>query len=251
MNEQTGMLGIGDLNHVPQTAFTWIQTPIVEFQSFNSLMRAAYQMLAATLGGAQSMHCNGYDEGICLPTEQSMLLSIRTEQILQYETNVINTVDPLGGSWYVERLTNDMEQRTWEYIQQIEDQGGIIEALNSGWVHAEFKQAMLDHERRMSSCETTVVGVNKFRLEKELYQVPIFRPDPKSPQIQIEKLKWLRKERDNAQVAQTLQKLEEVTRSNANVMPAVVEAVKVYATIGEICGVWNKIYGSWLCPMGI
>ena len=220
-------------------------------EPLNNLMRSAYQMLAASLGGAQSMHCNGYDEGICLPTDQSMLLSIRTEQILQYETNVINTADPLGGSWYVERLTNEMERRTWEYIQQIEDLGGIVETLNSGWVHAEFKQAMLDHERRMASCETTVVGVNKFRLDKEPYQVPIFRPDPKSPQLQIEKLKRLREERDNAKVTQALQKLEEVTHSDANVMPAVMEAVKAYATVGEICSVWNKIYGLWPCPMGI
>ena len=220
-------------------------------EPLNNLIRSAYQMLAATLGGAQSMHANGYDEGICLPTDQSMLLSIRTEQILQYETNVINTADPLGGSWYIEQLTNEMEQCTWEYINKIEAMGGIVEALSSGWVHAEYKQAMLEHERRVASGETTIVGVNKFRLDKEPYQVPIFRPDPKSPEIQIEKLKRLREERDNSKVAQALQKLEEISRTDENVMPAVVEAVKAYATIGEITDVWSKIYGSWPCPMGI
>jgi methylmalonyl-CoA mutase N-terminal domain/subunit len=218
-------------------------------EPLNNLVRIAYQMLAAALGGAQSMHANGYDEGICLPTEQSMLLSIRTGQVLQGETNVINTVDPLGGSWYVEWLTNEIERRTWDYIQKIEDMGGMIQALTTGWVHREYRDAMLEHERKVVSGETTVVGVNKFRLEKEPYRVPIFRPNPKSPEIQIEKLKRFKRERDNGKVAQALQKLEEVSGSEENVMPAVMEAVKAYATVGEITTVWRTVYGVWSPPM--
>jgi methylmalonyl-CoA mutase N-terminal domain/subunit len=213
-------------------------------------MRIAYQMLAAALGGVQSMHANGYDEGVCLPTEQSMLLSIRTEQILQYETNVINTVDPLGGSWYLEWLTSEIERKTWEYIQKIEDMGGLVAAIGSGWVHREYRDAMLEHERKVASGETTVVGVNKFRLEKEPYEVPIFRPSSKSPEIQIEKLKRLREERDNNRVAEALQKLEEVSSSEENVMPAVIEAVKAYATVGEMNNVWRMVYGEW-SPLAI
>ena len=220
-------------------------------EPLNNLIRIAYQMLAATLGGAQSMHANGYDEGICLPTEESMLLSIRTEQILQYETNVINTIDPLGGSWYVESLTNEIERRTWEYIKEIEDMGGIVQAIRSGWVHREYRDAMLEHERKVASGETTVVGVNKFRLEKELYKTTVFRPNSKSPEIQIEKIKRLRQERDTSKVDQSLQKLEEATCNGTNIMPATMEAVKAYATIGEITNVWRKVYGLWPCPMGI
>jgi methylmalonyl-CoA mutase N-terminal domain/subunit len=218
-------------------------------EPLNNVVRIAYQMLAAVLGGAQSMHANGYDEGICLPTEQSMLLSIRTLQILQYETNVRNTVDPLGGSWYVEYLTSEMERRTWDYIGKIEDMGGMIRALNSGWLHREYRDAILEHERKVASGEIVVVGVNKFRLGKEPYQVPIFRPNPKSPQIQIEKLKRFKKERDNAKVVEALQRLEEVSRSEENVMPAVVEAVKSYATVGEIVNVWRAVYGVWSPPV--
>jgi len=218
-------------------------------EPLNNLIRIAYQMLAAALGGVQSMHANGYDEGICLPTEQSMLLSIRTEQILQYETNIISTVDPLGGSWYLEWLTSEIERGTWEYIQKIEDMGGLAEAISSGWVHREYRDAIVEHERKVSSGETTVVGVNKFRLEKEPYKVPIFRPNSKSPEIQIEKLKRLKKERDNDKLAQALQKLEEVTRSEENVMPAVMEAVKACATVGETSNVWRTVYGVWSPPV--
>jgi methylmalonyl-CoA mutase N-terminal domain/subunit len=178
-----------------------------------------------------------------------MLLSIRTGQVLQYETNVINTVDPLGGSWYVEWLTSEIERRTWDYIQNIEEMGGMIQALTTGWVHREYRDAMLEHERRVTSGETVVVGVNKFRLGKVPYEVPIFRPNPETPEIQIEKLKKFKKGRDNDKVAQALRNLEEVSSSEENVMPAVMEAVKAYATIGEISNVWRTVCGVWSPPM--
>jgi len=220
-------------------------------EPLNNLVRIAYQALAGVLGGAQSIHANGYDEGVCLPTEQSMLLSIRTEQILQCETGVTNTIDPLGGSYYVEWLTNEIEKRTWEYMQKIEDMGGMAEAIGTGWVHSEYKRASIERARKVGSGEISIIGVNKFRSEKELYKVPIFRPDPESPQIQIEKLKRLRKERDNAKVSETLQKLEKVTLSGENVMPATMEAIKAYATLGEIVDVQIKTYGEWPFPIGI
>lgn len=218
-------------------------------EPLNNLMRIAYQVLAGVLGGAQSIHANGYDEGVCLPTDQSMLLSIRTEQILQYETNVTNTIDPLGGSWYVESLTDELEKRAWEYIQKIEDMGGMAKAISSGWVHNEYKKAAIERARKVTSGEVPIVGVNKFRAEKEPYKVPIFRPDPQSAQIQIKKLKRLRKKRNSAKVAEALQKLEEVTRRGENVMPATMEAVKAYATLGEIVNVQLKVYGEWPFPI--
>jgi methylmalonyl-CoA mutase N-terminal domain/subunit len=208
-------------------------------------------MLAAVLGGAQSTHANGYDEGLCLPTEQSMLLSIRTGQILQYETNVINTVDPLGGSYFVEALTNEIEKRTWEYIKNIEEMGGIAEAIHKGWVHKEYERAMLEHENKMASGDIPIVGVNIFRQEKEPYNVPIFRLDPQSADRQIERLKKLKAGRDETKLAEGLQKLENVCRSDDNMMPAVIEAVKAYATVGEVCDVFRNVFGIWTPPMRV
>jgi methylmalonyl-CoA mutase N-terminal domain/subunit len=220
-------------------------------EPLNNLMRIGYQMLAAVLGGAQSTHANGYDEGLCLPTEQSMLLSIRTGQILQYETNVINTVDPLGGSYFVEALTNEIEKRTWEYIKNIEEMGGIAEAIHKGWVHKEYERAMLEHENKMASGDIPIVGVNIFRQEKEPYNVPIFRLDPQSADRQIERLKKLKAGRDETKLAEGLQKLENVCRSDDNMMPAVIEAVKAYATVGEVCDVFRNVFGIWTPPMRV
>ena len=218
-------------------------------EPLNNLVRIAYQVMAGALGGAQSIHANGYDEGICLPTDQAMLLSIRTEQIAALETNVTNTIDPLGGSYYVESLTNDLEKRTWEYIQRIEDMGGMVKALDSGWVHKEYKDATIEHERRLASGETTVVGVNKFRLEKEPYKVPIFRWDPQSPDKQIEKLKRYKRERDQSKVAQALRRMEEVARRGENTYPAVMDAIRAQATLGEISDVQIGVYGAFRYPL--
>ncbi len=221
-------------------------------EPLNNLIRIAYQVMAAVLGGAQSIHANGYDEAVCLPTDQSMLLSIRTEQIAALETNVTNTVDPLGGSYYVESLTNELERRAWEWVQKVEDLGGMVEAIASGWIHREYKTAIVDYERKLASDEVTVVGVNKFRLEKEPYQVPIFRPDPASVDILIERIQRLREERDNGKVAEALQKLEEVVRSGEeNTFPARMEAVKAHATPGEIHNVGLAIYGGWHHPIEV
>jgi methylmalonyl-CoA mutase N-terminal domain/subunit len=220
-------------------------------EPLNNLMRIGYQMLAAVLGGAQSTHANGYDEGLCLPTEESMMLSIRTGQILQYETNVINTVDPLGGSYFIEALTNEIEKRTWDYIKQIENMGGMAEAIHKGWVHKEYEEAMLEHERKMASGEIPIVGVNLFRQEKEPHKVPIFRPDPQSADRQIERLKKLKASRDQTKVSEGLQKLETVCKSDDNMMPAVIEAVKAYATVGEVCDVFRNVFGVWHPPMRV
>jgi methylmalonyl-CoA mutase, N-terminal domain len=220
-------------------------------EPLNNIIRIAFQVLAGALGGAQSIHANGYDEGICLPTDQSMLLSIRTEQIAGLETNVTNTIDPLGGSYYVESLTSELEKRAWEYVRKIENMGGMAKAMSSGWVHREYKEATLEHERKVETGEINVVGVNKFRLEKAPYTVPIFRWDPESPRRQIEKLKKFKKERDNSQVAQALKKLEQVTRTSENVYPAVIEAARSKVTLGEMAEVQMRVYGEWKFPIGL
>jgi methylmalonyl-CoA mutase N-terminal domain/subunit len=218
-------------------------------EPLNNLIRIAYQVMAGVLGGAQSIHANGYDEAVCLPTDQAMLLAIRTEQIAALETNVSNTVDPLGGSYYIERLTNELEERASEYVKKIEDVGGMVEAIKSGWIHKEYKAAIIDYERKLTSGEVTVVGVNKFRLEKEPYKVPVFRPDPRSPDLLIERVKRLREQRDKARVVQVLKRLEEVVHSGDNTFPAILEAVKAHATPGELANIQLKAYGPWCYPI--
>lgn len=220
-------------------------------EPLNNLVRIAFQVMAGVLGGAQSIHANGYDEAVCLPTDQSMLLSIRTEQIVALETNVTNTIDPLGGSYYVESLTNGLENRAWDYVHQIENLGGMVQAINSGWIHKEYKTAIIEHERRLATDEVTVVGVNKFRLEEEPYQVPIFKPDPKSSDILVERVRRLRQQRDKGKAEEALHKLEEVVRSDENSFPAIMEAVEAHVTPGEIAAIALKVYGPWTYPIGV
>jgi len=221
-------------------------------EPYNNIIRIAFQVLAGVLGGAQSIHANGYDEAICLPTDQSMLLSIRTGQLVQYESGVTRTIDPLGGSYYIESLTNEIEKGVWEIIKEVEAQGGLAKAILKGWVHRLYRDAIVNYEHKIETGEIPVVGVNIHRLDKVPYEVPIFKPDPKrSTARQIEKLKKLKKERDNAKVKKCLAKLEEDTRKGENVMPATIEAVRNYATLGEICAIQLKVYGEWKHPMSI
>jgi methylmalonyl-CoA mutase N-terminal domain/subunit len=220
-------------------------------QPLNNLIRIAYQVLAAALGGAQSMHANSYDEALCLPTEQSLLLSIRTQQIAQYETGITRVIDPLGGSYYLEWLTRELERRAWDYMRAMEKEGGLVRCLESGWVHREFMRAMTEHEARVASGETPVVGVNCFQMAEEPYEVPIFRPNERAADIQRTRLEELRRGRDNYQVARALEELRRATEGGENVMPAVMEAVRAYATVGEICGVWRRVYPLWRVPLAV
>ncbi|MFQ5924412.1 MAG: methylmalonyl-CoA mutase [Dehalococcoidia bacterium] len=218
-------------------------------QPLNNIVRVAYQILAAALGGAQSIHANSFDEAICLPTDQSILTSIRTQQIAQYEANVGCTADPLGGSYYLEWLTSELESQAWEYLARIEELGGVVSALKSGWLHREFAKAMREYETMVATGETKIVGVNCFQLDEEPYQMPVFRPNPQSGEIQKAKLERLRKERDGRRVEQALAELGRATEAGENVMPAVIEAVRAYATLGEICNVWRRVFPLWKVPI--
>jgi len=214
-------------------------------EPLNNIMRIAFQVLAGTLGGAQAIHPNGYDEALCICTDQSMLLSIRTSQIVQEELNVTSVVDPLGGSYYVEWLTNEMERRIWDYFKKIEDMGGMVKCIESGWAVAEYKKGALEWERKIASGERTVIGVNKYRMKPSEvpYKVPIYKAEPAAHDIQINRIKKLKKERNNAEVAKALSELEKVLASDENSFPALIEAAKAYATLGEICEVERKVYG--------
>jgi len=220
-------------------------------QPLNNLIRIAYQVLAAALGGAQSVHANSYDEALCLPTEQGILLSIRTQQIAQLETGVARVADPLGGSYYVEWLTDEVERRAWEYLKLIEERGGLVHCLESGWLHQEFARAMTEYENKVSRGEIPVVGVNCYQVEEEPYEVPVFRPNPEAGRVQREKLRKLKEGRDNSRVAAALKGVEEATLAGENVMPAVLEAVEAYATLGEIVGVWRRLFPRWRVPLGV
>ena len=212
-------------------------------QPLNNIVRVAYQALAASLGGAQSVHACSYDEALCIPGEESVTLSIRTQQIAQYETNVANVIDPLAGSYYVEWLTDEVEKRAWEYLKKIEEQGGFVKVVESGWLRAETEREIIKHEEEIKSGEKQVVGVNCFQQEEETRKVSFFRRDPKVHERQKERLIRLKRERDNEQVKKALTELHEVTKSGQNVMPAVMKAVRAYATLGEICSVWMDVFG--------
>lgn len=215
-------------------------------QPLNNITRVAYQVLAAALGGAQSIHANSFDEAICNPTEQSVLIAIRTQQIAQMESNIANVIDPLGGSYYIEWLTNEVEQKAWEYLRKIEEQGGWLAAVESGWLFKERREAQQKHAQKLKNNELNIVGVNCYEMEKEPYQFEVYKQyESKAYEIQRAKLERLKKERHNQEVERALARIARDTEKGENVMPAVMEAVRAYATVGEICNVWRKMYGKW------
>lgn len=211
-------------------------------QPMNNAIRVAYQALAAALGGAQSLHACSYDEALAIPTQEAVLLSVRTQQILQNETNIANTIDPLGGSYYVERLTDEVEKRAWEYLQKIEEHGGWVKAAESGWLRQEVESEAIKYEAEIRSGERKIVGVNCFQMEEEPFKPSFFRRDPQILEKQKARIASLRQERDNRKVEEALHEVGEATRRGDNVMPAVMKAVREYATLGEICDVWRKIF---------
>ena len=218
-------------------------------QPLNNIARAAYHGLAAVLGGAQSVHIDGYDEALCTPTEASALIALRTQQILQHETNVTATVDPLGGSYFVESLTNEVEQRVEDFLGKIEKQGGIVAAVANGWVHAEIADSAVAYQRAIEAEEMLVVGVNCCKVEDEL-PVEIFCSPETGPR-QRSRLLELRNRRDSAAVQLALEDVRLACRRLANLMPAVIQAVKAYATEGEITDIFRQEWGIWDPPLAL
>ena len=216
-------------------------------QPLNNIARAAYHGLAAVLGGAQSLHIDGYDEALCTPTEASALIALRTQQILQHETNVSSTADPLGGSYFVESLTNEMEQRVEDYLGRIKKQGGIVAAVASGWVHAEITDSAVAYQRAIEAKEMLVVGVNCCTVEAE-QPVEIFCSPETGPR-QRSRLQELKNRRDGAAVQLALEDVRRACRRQENLMPAVIRAVKAYATGGEIADIFRQEWGVWDPPL--
>jgi len=213
-------------------------------QPYNNVVRTALQGLAAVLGGTQSLHTNSLDETYALPTEESVTLALRTQQLIAHESGVDRVVDPLGGSYYVEYLTDEMEKRALEYIRRIDEMGGIVRAVEEGYPQKEIGESAYRYQREVEEGERLIVGVNAFQSDRE-EPIQILKIDEKVAEDQVARLKQVRSERNAAAVSKALAKVEAACRGSDNLMPPVLEAVKAYATLGEICDVFRKVWGQY------
>ncbi len=212
-------------------------------QPENNIIRVALQALAAVLGGTQSLHTNSRDEALGLPTEDSARIALRTQQIIGYESGAADVVDPLGGSYYVERLTDQLEDEARRYLSRIDSLGGMLRAIEIGYVQKEIQEAAYREQEQIEHKAKIVVGLNEYVTEQEV-QMPIFRVDPRIEEERRQHLHALRQRRDQRAVARTLAELDAAARGHANLLPCILAAVKAYATIGEICNVLRGVFGE-------
>jgi methylmalonyl-CoA mutase N-terminal domain/subunit len=213
-------------------------------QPENNIVRTAIQAMAAVLGGTQSLHTNSYDEALALPTEQAARVALRTQQIVGYESGAPQTVDPLAGSYYIETLTNEIEKQALEYLDKIEALGGMLKAIERGYVQQEIQNAAYEYQQQVDRAEAVVVGVNRFTVEEEK-PIPTLRIDESLERKQVERLRALRARRDAQPWADSLKKVEDAARCGANLMPQIVAAVEAYATVGEISDTMRKVFGEY------
>ena len=213
-------------------------------QPENNIARVTIQALAAVVGGTQSLHTNGYDEALSLPTEEAAKIALRTQQIIAHESGVVDTVDPLAGSYFIETLTAQVEEAAWKYIKRIDDMGGSVAAIEQGYMQTEIATASYKYQRAVESKEKIIVGVNHF-VEPEKQQSGLFRIDDSIRKVQSEKLAALKAKRNNNEVTQCLNKIKTAARENTNLMPLVINAVENFATLGEIAGALREVYGEY------
>ncbi|MDD5094585.1 MAG: methylmalonyl-CoA mutase family protein [Dehalococcoidia bacterium] len=211
-------------------------------QPMNNVVRVAYQVLAAALGGVQSMNSDCYDEAVSVPSEEAALLAIRTQQIAQHELGIMNVADPLGGSYYLERLSNDLEEKVWDYLKKIDEQGGFLAALESGWLPREFTMGMLNEEKKAKTGEKKIVGVNCFTMDYEPFKIKAFDTGSGVWEKEMARLERLRQRRDKKAVEKALSDLRRAVETGQNVMPASIAAGRAYVTTGEIGRLWREIY---------
>jgi methylmalonyl-CoA mutase N-terminal domain/subunit len=205
----------------------------------------AIQTLAAVLGGTQSLHTNSRDEALSLPTEESVRVALRTQQIVAHESGITNTVDPLAGSFFIENLTNTIEEKVWDYLNKIEDLGGMIPAIENGYVQKEIQDAAYRYQQEIEKGERIVIGVNKFA-DTDTNPVDILKVDPQLRSTQIEKLSRIKQRRNDERVNQTLAELRAAAKaSDKNLLPFILSAVKEYATLGEICDILRAEFGEY------
>lgn len=212
-------------------------------QPDNNIVRTAYQALAAVLGGTQSLHTNSKDEALSLPTEEAVRVALRTQQILAFESGIADVVDPLAGSYYVEYLTDKIEEKAWEYIRKIDELGGSVHAIERGFMQAEIEQAAYEYQHALEERKAIVVGVNRFTIENEERPV-LLRVDPEIGRRQAAKLAALRQRRDNERVRAALTELEYSAEGTQNLMPSIIAAVEAYATLGEISDAMRHVFGE-------
>jgi methylmalonyl-CoA mutase N-terminal domain/subunit len=217
-------------------------------QPLNNIVRVAIQALAGVLGGTQSLHTDAYDEALALPTDRAALIALRTQQIIAEETGVANTVDPLGGSYYLESLTQKMEDGALDYFRRIDAMGGMVEAIEKGFPQRELQDSAYQYQKAVERGEQVIVGVNKYAMEDEPSEVPTLVIDESVREHQVNRLQQTRDQRDNGAVSNALEKLRSAAQKNENTMPATIEAVRAYATLGQICSALRDVYGIYEEP---
>lgn len=214
-------------------------------QPLNNVVRITWQALSAVLGGIQSMACCAYDEAIALPTEESATLALRTQQLLAYESGVTDTIDPLAGSYYIETLTDKIEKEAYDYIDKIDRMGGAVAAIEQGYMQQEMAAHAYEYQHEVELGKRTVIGVNKFNDSKKLAEQDVLTADLSVGERQIARLEKMKAARDNEAVKAALEKLRETAKGTENLMPYLIDAVKTYATLGEICGVLREEFGEY------
>jgi methylmalonyl-CoA mutase N-terminal domain/subunit len=210
----------------------------------NNTARTAFEALAAVLGGTQSLHTNSYDEALALPTEQAVRIAVRTQQILASETGVTNTVDPLGGSYFVEALTDELERQAYEYFERIDEMGGVVKAIENGFQTGEIAEASARYQREIEEQKQYIVNINIHEPQEEA-DLEIHRIDEEVAENQLNRLKDLKERRDNDQVQECLQAIKEAAEKGENTMYPTIEAVRAYATVQEICDAMKEVYGTY------
>src|SRR5262249_39492629 len=213
-------------------------------QPENNIVRTAIQALAAVLGGTQSLHTNSFDEALALPTEEAARIALRTQQIIAYESGTPQTIDPCAGSYYIERLTDELEHRANAYLEKVETLGGAVRAIECGYVQSEIQNAAYEYQRQVDTGKAMVVGVNSFTIEEEK-SVPILRVDEALEHKQVERLRALRARRDQKVWQQALLQVENAARQGSNLMPHVIHAVESYCTVGEIASRLRLVFGEY------
>jgi len=214
-------------------------------QPMNNIVRVTIQALAAVLGGTQSLHTNSYDEALGLPTEESVRIALRTQQIIAYESGVADTIDPLAGSYAIEAMTSEIEKRAMEYIEKIDQMGGMVKAIEMGYIQKEIHESAYKSQLAIENGEDIIVGVNKFQIEEDLSQKEVLKVDPELEEKQKQKLKKLKEKRDNEKVKKVLNNVKKAASSDENLMPYILEAVKAYATVGEISNALREVFGEY------
>jgi len=217
-------------------------------QPLNNIIRVTIQALAAVLGGTQSLHTNSFDEAYALPSEQAVTIALRTQQIIAYESGVTDTIDPLGGSYYVEYLTNQIEEKAAKYIEQIDDMGGAVAAIEKGFMQREIMESAYRYQKEVESKKRIVVGVNEF-VSEEKTPIKILRIDPEIEKTLVKRLNEVKRQRNNTKVKEALDNLRKAAeKEDVNLMPFIIQAVKEYATLGEICDTLRQVFGEYKPP---